>query len=114
MINPYLAGEFDYKDSEKQELTRWGRISEEKVWDNITYFLKRVIPVAEKAGVKMALHPDDPPISPLRGIGRILINADAFRRVMEIVPSPINGITFCQVNFKAMSEDIKSGGKGIL
>jgi len=103
-----MTSEFDYKDSEKQELTRWGRISEEKVWDNITYFLKRVIPVAEKAGVKMALHPDDPPISPLRGIGRILINADAFRRVMDIVPSPINGITFCQANFKAMGEDIES------
>jgi len=102
------TSEFNYKDSEKQELTRWGRISEEKVWDNITYFLKRVIPVAEKAGVKMALHPDDPPISPLRGIGRILINADAFRRVMDIVPSPINGITFCQSNFKAMGEDIEA------
>ncbi len=103
-----MTSEFNYKDSEKQELTRWGRISEEKIWDNITYFLKRVIPVAEKAGVKMALHPDDPPISPLRGIGRILTSADAFRRVMDIVPSPINGITFCQANFKAMGEDLEA------
>ena len=46
----------------------------------------------------MALHPDDPPISPLRGIGRILISAEAYRRVLDIVPSPVNGIAFCQAN----------------
>lgn len=112
-----LASGFDNQIAKKQGLTRWGKISEEKIWDNITYFLKRVIPVAEKAGVKMALHPDDPPISPLRGVGRILISAEAFRRVLQIVPSPVNGITFCQANFKLMGEDIQAlvrefGGQG--
>jgi len=101
-----MTSEFNYEDAEKEGLTRWGKISEEKIWDNMTYFLERIIPVAEKAGVNMALHPDDPPISPLRGIGRILISADAYRRVMNIVPSPVNGVTFCQANFKAMGEDI--------
>ncbi len=75
-------------------LTQWGRISEEKMWDNITYFLKAVVPEAEKAGVKMALHPDDPPVPELRGISRIIISPDAYRRVMNIVPSPVNGVTF--------------------
>ena len=103
-----LASEFDNKVAEEQGLSEWGRISEEKIWDNMTYFLERIIPVAEKAGVKMALHPDDPPLSPLRGIGRILTSADAFRRVMKIVPSPVNGIAFCQANFQFMGEDIKS------
>ncbi len=112
-----LSSEFDNQIAKKQGLTRWGQISEEKIWDNITYFLKRIIPVAEKAGVKMALHPDDPPISPLRGIGRILTSASAFRRVLQIVPSPVNGITFCQANFKLMGEDIQAlvrefGGQG--
>ncbi len=112
-----LSSEFDNRIAEKQGLTRWGRISEEKIWDNITYFLKRIIPVAEKANVKMALHPDDPPISPLRGIGRILISGKAFRRVLQIVPSPVNGITFCQANFKLMGGDIRAlvrefGGRG--
>jgi len=112
-----LSSEFDNSIAEQRGLTRWGEISEEKIWDNITYFLERIIPVAEKAGVQMALHPDDPPLSPLRGIGRILINAEAFRRVLRIVPSPVNGITFCQANFKLMGEDIKSlvrefGGQG--
>ncbi len=103
-----LASEFDNRIAKKQGLTRWGKISEEKIWDNLTYFLKKIIPVAEKAGVKMALHPDDPPISPLRGIGRILTSAEAFRRVLQIVPSPVNGIAFCQANFVLMGEDIKS------
>jgi mannonate dehydratase len=103
-----LTSEFDSRAAEEQGLTRWGEVSEEKIWDNITYFLERIIPVAEKAGVKMALHPDDPPISPLRGIGRILISAEAFRRVLRIAPSPVNGITFCQANFKLMGEDIKA------
>jgi len=112
-----LTSEFDYRVAEKQGLTRWGMISEEKIWDNLTYFLKRIIPVAEKAGVKMALHPDDPPLSPLRGIGRILTSGDAFRRVLRIVPSPVNGIAFCQANFKLMGDDIRElvrefGGQG--
>ncbi|MDT8302772.1 MAG: mannonate dehydratase [Sedimentisphaerales bacterium] len=112
-----LSSEFDNQIAKKQGLTRWGQISEEKIWDNITYFLKQIIPVAEKAGVKMALHPDDPPISPLRGIGRILTSGSAFRRVLQIVPSPVNGITFCQANFKLMGGDIQAlvrefGGQG--
>jgi mannonate dehydratase len=103
-----VTTEFDSRVAAKQGLTQWGEISEEKIWDNLAYFLKAVIPVAEKAGVKMALHPDDPPISPLRGIGRILTSAANYRRVLNIVPSPVNGITFCQANFKAMGEDIEA------
>ena len=64
------------------------------------------MPVAAEHKVQMALHPDDPPISPLRGIGRILTSAANYRRVLNIVPSPVNGITFCQANFKLMGEDI--------
>jgi mannonate dehydratase len=101
-----LTSEFDRDSAEKQGRTEWGEVSEEKVWDNLEYFLKAVIPVAEEAGVKMALHPDDPPISPLRGIGRILTSAAAFRRVLNMAPSPVNGITFCQANFKLMGENV--------
>ena len=101
-----LVSEFNNETAEAQGRTQWGDISETRIWDNLEYFLKAVIPAAEHAGVKMALHPDDPPLSPLRGIGRILTNADSFRRVLEIAPSPVNGITFCQANFKLMGEDI--------
>ncbi len=94
-----LLSEFDNNDAKRQGLTRWGEIPEEKIWSNLEYFLKAVIPVAEKANVQMALHPDDPPISPLRGIGRILTSAKNYRRVMDIVPSPVNGITFFRETF---------------
>src|ERR1019366_6327876 len=101
-----LISEFDNQAAKRQGLTEWGEISTEKIWANLEYFLKAVIPVAEKAGMKMALHPDDPPISPLRGIGRILTSAANFRHVLNIVPSPVNGIAFCQANFRLMGEDI--------
>ena len=103
-----LTSEFDAAVAAAQGLTKWGEVSEDKIWANIEYFLKAVIPVAEKHGVNMALHPDDPPISPLRGIGRILISAANYRRVMNMVPSPVNGVTFCQANFKLMGEDIEA------
>lgn len=102
-----LATEFNLRDAEKQGPTEWGVVSEEKIWQNLEYFLKAVIPVAEKAKVKMALHPDDPPVSPLRGIGRILTSAANYRRVLNLVPSPVNGITFCQANFKLMGKTSK-------
>lgn len=101
-----LTSEFSQKVAEKQGLTERGEISEEEMWENITYFLERVIPTAEKYNVKMALHPDDPPISPLRGIARICRSEENYRRILNIAPSPVHGITFCQANFKAMGEDI--------
>ncbi|MBL0157891.1 MAG: mannonate dehydratase [Bryobacterales bacterium] len=101
-----LTSEFDNKDAMSRGLTEWGEVSQEKVWSNLEYFLKEVIPVAERAGVNMALHPDDPPIPKLRGIGRILISGANYRRVMDIVPSKVNGVTYCQANFVAMGEDV--------
>jgi len=81
-------------------------LSEEQMWENYAYFLKRVIPVAEEAGVKMALHPDDPPISPLAGTTRIFINVEAFKRMIKIVDSDCNGIEFCQGTFAEMGANI--------
>jgi mannonate dehydratase len=106
-----LTSEFDNKAAKQLGLTKWGEIPEEKIWANIEYFLKAVIPVAERANVKMALHPDDPPLTPLRGIGRICISAKNFRRIMNLVPSPVNGVTYCQANFVAMGEDIEALAK---
>jgi mannonate dehydratase len=101
-----LPSEFDNDDANRQGLTSWGEVPEEKIWANLKYFEKAVIPAAEKANEQMALHPDDTPISPLRGIGRILTSAKNYRRVMNIVPSPVNGIAFCYAYFKLMGEDI--------
>jgi mannonate dehydratase len=65
-----------------------------------------VVPVAERAGVALAIHPDDPPFSPLRGVARIMRDVEAFQRVIDLVPSDVNGITLCQGNFALMTDDI--------
>jgi mannonate dehydratase len=100
--------DFDIATAQALGPTQWGQISAEKMWDNMEYFLKAVMPAAEKAGVKMVLHPDDPPIPNLRGISRIIINADAYRRVMRIVPSPSNGVTFEMSVFHLMGENLEA------
>ena len=99
---------FDIQDAKKQGLTKWGRISEEQMWHNIEYFLKAVIPAAQKAGVQMALHPDDPPVPELCGIARICISAANYRRIMHIVPSPVNGVTFELSVFYLAGDNIKA------
>jgi len=83
-----------------------GIVPEETLWESLEYFLKAVVPVAEEANVKLAMHPDDPPLSPIRGVGRIMINPDNFQRMIDMVPSPVNGITFCQGCFSEMGVDI--------
>ena len=91
------------KDAPPTEL---GPISEEELWTNLEYFLKRVVPVAERANVKLAMHPDDPPLSPIRGVGRIMRSVENYQRLVELVPSPANGITLCQGNFTLMTDDL--------
>ncbi|MET6998365.1 mannonate dehydratase [Chitinophaga defluvii] len=87
-------------------LTPAGIVSEERLWDNLKYFLERVIPVAEKANVKLALHPDDPPVSPIQGISRIITSAAALNRAINLVPSANSGVTFCQGSLAAAGTDI--------
>jgi len=83
-----------------------GSITPEQLWSAFEYFLKAVVPVAEEAGVKLALHPDDPPIPEVRGVPHIMISPEAFERVLSTVESDYNGITFCQGNFTLMTDDL--------
>jgi mannonate dehydratase len=77
----------------------------DEMWNNITYFLKAVIPVAEKAGVRMALHPNDPPAPISRGSQQIMGSVAGWKKLIAIVNSPSNGITFdCGVT-REMGED---------
>lgn len=103
-----LTSEFDLRAVHNHLVPVEKQITEKKLWDNLWYFLDAVLPIAEENGVQMALHPDDPPISPLMGVGRILTSADAFNRILQKYPSRANGITFCQATFKTMGEDLKS------
>ncbi len=83
-------------------------VTEEALWDNYAHFLRAVLPAAEQAGVTMALHPDDPPLSPLRGVSRIFTSPAAFERALALSTSPSHRITFCQANFRLMGADLES------
>ena len=104
-----LVTKFDASQLAHAPLTYAGETTDEQMWDNFAYFLQWVLPVAEAAKVKLALHPDDPPMSPVRGLARIMRSVEAFNRVLAMADSPSNGITFCQGNFAAMGNvDIPS------
>jgi mannonate dehydratase len=103
-----LATGYDNELMKNAPLTEGGEISEEKLWENLEYFLKKIIPVAEKAKVKLAMHPDDPPLSPIRGMGRIMRSVENYQRLLDLVPSEVNGITLCQGNFTLMTDDLPS------
>ncbi|MEC5387003.1 mannonate dehydratase [Uliginosibacterium sp. H3] len=84
-----------YKPEElKKVLAEYKDIGEEQLWANLEYFLKKMIPVAEEAGVRMGMHPDDPP-RPIFGLPRIVKNRDDLMRLVKMVDSPANGITLC-------------------
>jgi mannonate dehydratase len=71
-----------------------GTYTADRIWDNITYFLKAVIPVAEKAGVRLALHPNDPPAPVSHGSPQIMATYDGWKRLLDIAKSPSNGMTY--------------------
>jgi mannonate dehydratase len=69
--------------------------SHDELWRRFAAFLDDVLPTAEEAGVKLALHPDDPPLPTLRGTPRLVYRADLYQKVLDIAPSPANGMEFC-------------------
>lgn len=80
--------------------------TEEELWENYERFLQAVLPVAEEAGVTLALHPDDPPTDKIAGMPRLFSNRENFQRAMELVPSDNHGLQFCLGNWSAMGEDL--------
>jgi mannonate dehydratase len=82
------------------------QISAEQLWENLERLLHNLVPAAEKAGVTLAMHPDDPPLAEFRGKARIMNSVENFERLVSIVPSPANAICFCQGTFAAMGVDV--------
>jgi len=80
--------------------------SEEDLWRNLQYWIVRVTPAAEKAGIRLGIHPDDPPLPMIGGVPRLLRNHAAFRRLLEMYPSDSNGIEFCQGTFSEMNDEV--------
>lgn len=83
-----------------------GEVTEPQMWEALQYFLDSVIPVAEEAGVRLGMHPDDPPRPHDRNLPRIMRSPEAYRRLMSLYFSPSNRITFCQGNFALMGQDL--------
>ena len=82
----------------------YSSVGEGRLWENLAYFLERVVPAATSSGVRMALHPDDPPWS-IFGLPRIITDGAALERVTRIVDEPANGITFCAGSLAARAEN---------
>lgn len=101
-----LVSGYDHDIEAQLPTPRCGSVDDERLWTTLKQFLERVVPVAEEAGVTLAMHPDDPPLSPIRGVARIMRSPEAFERLIELVPSPVNAITFCQANFSLMTTDV--------
>jgi mannonate dehydratase len=80
----------------KEPLSHGRVFSKEEIWENYTYFIKQVVPVAEQAGVRIGIHPDDPPAPVLAGVPRCIFgNFEGYKRAMEIANSPNVGLCLC-------------------
>lgn len=97
-----LVTGFDIKDFVAEDK----KITAQELWSNYEYFINAVIPYAEKYNINLALHPDDPPISKLGDVERIMISADNIEKAMNIKKSDKIGITMCQATYKMMGEDL--------
>src|SRR5207245_7078257 len=109
----YLAREFNLKDFrdrvEKQRFTR--QYGAKEIWETYTYFFRAVLPVAEKADVKLGLHPDDPPVAMMNGVAKIFTHYDGYRRAEELAGKSRHwGLTFC---IGTWSEGGKDMGKAV-
>jgi len=103
-----LVTAFDNEEIKKRPLTEYGEVSKEALWKNLEYFLKAVVPEAEKIGMNLSLHPDDPQVHSIQGISRIMNTVEGFDRMLKLVPSKYSGLTMCQGNFALMGADIPS------
>jgi mannonate dehydratase len=79
-------------------------ITHQQLWERMAWFLEELLPVAEEAGVKLALHPDDPPMPTLRGTPRLVYQPSLYDRLLETRPSPMNTLEFCLGTLSEMSE----------
>ena len=87
------------------------KLTADQVWANYAHFLKAVMPTAEKWGIRMGLHPDDPCLPSLGGYARIFGSVEAYDRAYALYPSPANAVTFCQANFKLMGADLEAAAR---
>ena len=100
------ATAFDYGVAKDLPITHDREYTEEEMWQNLEYWIKIITPIAEEEGIRLGIHPCDPPVPTLGGIPQLLRSFDAYKRLIEIYPSDSNGIEFCQGTFAEMNDDI--------
>jgi mannonate dehydratase len=104
-----ISNQFKYEQVKAAPHTHDREYSAEEMWGNYDWYLERLLPVCEEVGVRLALHPDDPPVPMLGGVARIFHSFDGFARAMERHPSRMHGLDFCHGCWSEMR-----GGAGIL
>jgi mannonate dehydratase len=102
-----IATAFDYQEAKRMPLTHGREYSEEEMWANLERWIRTITPVAEEEGMRLGIHPCDPPVPTLGGVPQLLRSFDAYKRLIEIYSSDSNAIEFCQGTFAEMEgEDI--------
>ncbi len=81
-----------------------GTITPEQLWQRLSDFLEELVPVAEEAGVRLAAHPDDPPMPTIRGTARLVYQPQLYQRLLDLAPSTANALEFCLGTLQEMSE----------
>ena len=97
-----LVTGFDFEDFKPTDK----KITSEQLWENYEYFIRAVIPYAEKYNINLALHPDDPPLERLGDVERIMISYKNIKRAVSVVKSPKLGVTMCQATYHMMGENL--------
>ena len=103
----------DLEALKKQPPTHQGSYSHDEIWENYTYFIRELIPVAESEGVRLALHPNDPPIPDINGVPCLIHNRACYERAFEIADSPNLGMEFCVGCWSEGGEDFGDIFEGI-
>lgn len=98
---------FDYnKVKDARPFAEIGEVDEKEMWARFLHFAKPVVAAAEKADVRLTMHPNDPPVPVMRGVARIFHHTDGLRRFLKEVPSKFSGITFCQGTIAEMGVNV--------
>ncbi|HAE32246.1 MAG: TIM barrel protein [SAR202 cluster bacterium] len=100
-----FATAFDYEEAKAMPFTHGREYFEDEMWQNLEYWINIITPIAEEEGIRLGIHPCDPPVEKLGGIPQLLRSFDSYKRLIEIVDSPSNAIEFCQGTFSEMEGD---------
>jgi mannonate dehydratase len=105
-----MATAFNYEEARDLPLTHDREYTEEEMWENLEYWVKIITPIAEEVGIRLGIHPCDPPVEQIGGIPQLFNSYDNYRRYLDIYDSPYNAIEFCQGTISEMAD---SGGDNI-